>query len=65
MRKKAKNILWSKLRGTPIADNIHSSDLLADFSSEWVMTFLTDDNDVTLDLSLSSVVIAIGNLLFR
>ena len=31
IRKKAKNIAWSKLRGTPIAYNIHSFDLLVEF----------------------------------
>ena len=63
MRKKAKDIAWSKLRGTPIAHNRYSFDLLVEFF-QWIGNTFTGTryNNVALDLSLSSVVIMTGNL---
>ena len=65
MRKKAKNIVRSKLRGTPIAHNRYSFDLLVEFFERIGDDLIgTRYNNVTLDLSLFSVVIVTGNLPF-
>ena len=61
IRKKAKNIEWLKLRGKHIAYNIHSFDLLVEFFQWMGNNFIEAQNDVILDLYVSSVVIVIDN----